>query len=410
MAGKNSEGYQEAFRRITRNYQTKDNELDLGGLGLTELPREVGELRHLRKLVLSFDLDARSENNLSFLPIEIGKLTNLIELDLSFNSLSHFPIEILKLLNLEILNLYGLGLLEIPKDIEKLIKLKKLDLSSNLLSKLPLEFEKLINLEELSLSMNEFAEFPLEIVKLSNLRRLNLEENQIKKIPKEIRNLKKFDTVIVHNEKMLDWLVQKGFTGKAELLGVFDYLSDKKIDSSSSESMNEIVYAGNLIKSKFIYSLSGIAQWKFKIYGPNFNPQELVNDSNLKWIGEYSPEEIVQELKGSFGLIWDGVSIDKCDEILGNYLKYNNPHKFSLYIAAGLPVIAPADSAIGIFITTNKIGLLVNNLNDLKNIKISNEEYNLMKQNILVLRSKVIDGFFFNEAIQKAEAVLLQEK
>lgn len=193
MAGKNSEGYQEALRRITRNYQTKDNELDLGGLGLTELPREVGELRHLRKLVLSFDLEARSENNLSFLPIEIGKLTNLIELDLSFNSLSHFPIEILKLLNLEILNLNGLGLLEIPKDIEKLIKLKKLDLSSNVLSKLPLEFEKLINLEELSLSMNEFAEFPLEIVKLSNLRRLSLDENQIKKIPKEIRNLKKLE-------------------------------------------------------------------------------------------------------------------------------------------------------------------------------------------------------------------------
>ena len=61
-----------------------------------------------------------------------------------------------------------------------------------------------------------------------------------------------------------------------------------------------------------------------------------------------SLEDIVQE--GNLGLIWDGAS-DSSDEDIGmkNYTRYNNPHKLSCYMAAGLPVIVWEKSAISKF-------------------------------------------------------------
>ena len=50
--------------------------LDLTGQGLSTLPPEIGNLTNLRSLVLSF-------NDLTVLPAEIGNLTNLVNLYLN---------------------------------------------------------------------------------------------------------------------------------------------------------------------------------------------------------------------------------------------------------------------------------------------------------------------------------------
>ena len=34
------------------------------------------------------------------------------------------------------------------------------------------------------------------------------------------------------------------------------------------------------------------------------------------------------KMEGSFGLVWDGTSKDTCIGGFGEYLKFNNPHKF----------------------------------------------------------------------------------
>jgi hypothetical protein len=229
-----------------------------------------------------------------------------------------------------------------------------------------------------------------------------------KAIDKEIYNLNQFDQIIVHNELMLRWLTSQGLKTSATVLGVFDYLS-AHLPAPVKSSIQEIVYAGNLSKSKFIYQLSTIGGWRFNIYGPNYE-KTATQQPNVQWKGEYSPEEIVEKLEGSFGLIWDGVSINECDAILGNYLKYNNPHKFSLYVAAGLPVIAPADSAIGVYISKNKLGLLVNNLAELSTIQVAEDTYTEMKQNVIRLRKELIDGHFFSRAIETVEAKLSNQQ
>lgn len=55
--------------------------------------------------------------------------------------------------------------------------------------------------------------------------------------------------------------------------------------------------------------------------------------------GSYMPEELPEKLEAKYGLVWDGLEITSCEGTFGQYLKYNNPHKFSLYMAAGIAVI-----------------------------------------------------------------------
>ena len=76
-------------------------------------------------------------NQLTELPAEIGKLTNLTELYLYNNQLTELPAEIGKLTNLTELYLHANQLTELPAEIGKLTNLKRLDISDNKLTSLP---------------------------------------------------------------------------------------------------------------------------------------------------------------------------------------------------------------------------------------------------------------------------------
>ncbi len=222
-------------------------------------------------------------------------------------------------------------------------------------------------------------------------------------IKREVENLNFYDTIIVHNSFMAEWLKKHGVTSKMVLLQLFDYLSEDFTPRSTHTPEGNIVFGGNLGKSTFIYSLSALKKRKFNVYGPNFKEKCTASVNNVHWMGEYSPEQIPRELNGSFGLIWDGAHIDVCDEVMGNYLRYNNPHKFSLYIVAGLPVIAPHNSAIGAMIRELNIGVLTKDLHELETLETDMDSYNIMKNNVFKLRKKIIKGEYFSEAIKVIE-------
>jgi len=89
MLDKNSKGYQTAIGRI-KEWQKRSYvniSLNLEELGLTELPKEIGELKNLQRLSLD-------NNQLSELPKEIGELKNLQELTLANNPKLNIPQEI----------------------------------------------------------------------------------------------------------------------------------------------------------------------------------------------------------------------------------------------------------------------------------------------------------------------------
>lgn len=227
---------------------------------------------------------------------------------------------------------------------------------------------------------------------------------------KEANILNRYDCIIVHNEKMEKWLSTRKVTVPMIRLKAFDYLTIKENLSSyqvaCEEDIRTIVFAGNLIKSKFIYALDQVSSWRFNLYGPHFVPLQNHAFDNVCWNGSLGPDEILTNLKGAFGLIWDGDHIGYLDETNGHYLRYNNPHKLSLYLAAGLPVIAPADSAIAGFISENKIGILVRSLKDLNLLNVDSEQYNIWKTNVLKISSRIKTGHFMSNAVAEAEFFL----
>lgn len=261
-----------------------------------------------------------------------------------------------------------------------------------------------------------FSQFPVEkkwgdfyFYNLKNIKIVSivhdldgLREKDENLLRKEIKNLKKSKYIISHNEKMTNFLIEKGIDkNKIKNLEIFDYILDKNNREINLKKSSDICFAGNLEKSLFIYKLKKIKNVKIDIFGINY--QEEKNQGDFNYCGAYPPDEIHKKLSGRYGLIWDGDSLKECNGLYGEYLKYNNPHKFSLYVAAGIPVVTWKKAAIAEFIDKENLGITVNSLYDLEKVllNLTNEEYEEKVKNILKLRKKIINGEMLTKLIQE---------
>ena len=214
------------------------------------------------------------------------------------------------------------------------------------------------------------------------------------------------DVIIVHNQVMLDWFVGRGVPReKLVNLKLFDYLIDaptpKKVDFERS-----INIAGNLDVTKcgYISQLGQLEGVKVNLYGPNFD-EKMRQCKNVVYHGSFPVAEIPNQLNKGFGLVWDGDSIDGCKGLSGQYLRYNNPHKMSLYIASGLPIVIWKEAAQAKFVEENGIGICVRNLYELNNAmqQIEEDEYGIMSKKVKALGEKVVEGKFTQAALLASE-------
>lgn len=213
--------------------------------------------------------------------------------------------------------------------------------------------------------------------------------------------------LIVHNDKMRRSLKNFGIKTDMISMSVFDYLLDD-VPSQVHGLDYPIVFAGNLEKSEFLKK----HVWKenmgihINLYGPNYC-EDNYND-NFSYRGCFPPNEVPFKIQGSFGLIWDGDSIDTCAGAFGEYMKYNNPHKLSLYIAACLPIIVWEKAAIAKIVEKEKIGFCVSKISDItsKIKEINSDEYNQYLSNLKRIQCKVINGEFTNEVLDKMECII----
>ena len=95
--------------------------------------------------------------------------------------------------------------------------------------------------------------------------------------------------------------------------------------------------------------------------------------------------------------------VDGIEGAYGEYLKINNPHKTSLYIASGLPVVIWSQAALAQFVLKYNCGIVVDSLNDLhdKLSQITEEEYNRILQSTLETSKKLRSGYFTKTVVKK---------
>lgn len=208
--------------------------------------------------------------------------------------------------------------------------------------------------------------------------------------------------IIAHNEYMKRKLVEMGNAEeKIIILSIFDYLTDIETIDKEREKSGPIIIAGNLIKTKakYLEKIKNIKNIQFNLYGKGYEAEE--NEKNINYKGAFLPEELLNNLEGSFGLVWDGESIETCTGSFGEYLKYNNPHKTSLYLAAGIPVIVWEEAAISKFVLKNKVGITVKKLEDIydKINSMSEEEYEELVKNARKVSTELKDGYYLKRAI-----------
>lgn len=217
--------------------------------------------------------------------------------------------------------------------------------------------------------------------------------------------LKLADYVICHNDKMKEYLLTQGIKEKKLfVLGVFDYLCTENPQKQTCR--NTIALAGNLSPRKSPYIdkfLKAAKNFNVNVYGPNY--AEGANYINTKYGGQFSPDEIPAKICGNWGLVWDGDSLESCTGETGNYLRYNNPHKLSLYIAAGIPVIIWKEAALASYVEEKNIGITVASLRDIEQriTELPESAYKKMLLNIEIEAKKLRNGNYFETVITQIE-------
>lgn len=259
----------------------------------------------------------------------------------------------------------------------------------------------------LFLSVLEKKEFKIILV-IHDLESVRFASDE-KSVALEKKVLDLSQKIVVHNDSMKNFLCERFGIGAKKLvsLGIFDYLCDEvKRERNLSDG---VCLAGNLDpnKSGYIYRLGSLETVTLNVYGGNFDEKSASKSINYK--GSFQPHELPFNLEGGFGLVWDGNSEDTCEGITGQYLKINNPHKTSLYLASSLPVIIWKEAALAPFIEKNNLGFSVSSLAEIKAKldAMTQEDYTNMLSNVKKIGAHLRRGSFIKSAVKKCEEELV---
>lgn len=190
------------WKGVTVNENKRITELYFLFQNISNLPEDIDKLSELRILNLR-------NNPIKKLPNSINKLSNLVNLNLTGTNILHLPLNFEELRNLRVLHLsdlkpFTLNLKLMPKldtlTLSKYYKnclqglessnLKLLYFEGNEITSFPNELLKLHNLQKLAINFTSIKKIPNNIYKLKSLKVLELRSNNLTYIPPTIRNLK----------------------------------------------------------------------------------------------------------------------------------------------------------------------------------------------------------------------------
>jgi hypothetical protein len=224
---------------------------------------------------------------------------------------------------------------------------------------------------------------------------------------REARTLGRFDAVIAHSEAMAAVIRAEVPNVTVVVLEAFDFLgAPPSLEPTAAPSCLYIF--GNLTREKagYVYEIEAAASGlSVEIYGPNCDVGLL--PQGVHWNGLLNPQQPDLDTLRGFGLVWDGDSPARLAGPFGEYLKYNAPHKFSLYLALGIPVIAPTAAAVAPVVDRYGLGACVNSVQDaLRFVETCpDSEWKRMVEAVREVQRRVQAGGFVGSALSRAGIV-----
>lgn len=205
----------------------------------------------------------------------ISQLSNLTELNLSFNMIDEIPLQLCSLTKLQKLSFYHNLLSALPSTISSLTNLVELSIGKNksLRTKEIDKLSALTNLENLSLESVSLKKVPLFLTDLTSLNYLYLNDNnKIEHVPPEL-------SVLIG----LEWLDISG--NNIEMippcLSVLTNLTQLYIGCNANPRFNKYFdCSGHKSVNIFLKSLSKAVRWT--PYPPKENKWEMIGEDNRK--------------------------------------------------------------------------------------------------------------------------------
>ncbi|MGH0152430.1 UNVERIFIED_CONTAM: hypothetical protein FKN15_022820 [Acipenser sinensis] len=174
------------LRRSLKKYSFESNltELELIRCDLERIPHSIFSLHNLQEIDLK-------DNNLKTIEeiISFQHLHRLICLKLWYNQIAYIPIQIGTLTNMERLYLNRNKIEKIPSQLFFCRKLRFLDLSHNNLTSIPADIGFLQSLQYFAVTANRIEALPPELFQCRKLRTLNLGNNCLQSMPSRIGEL-----------------------------------------------------------------------------------------------------------------------------------------------------------------------------------------------------------------------------
>jgi len=224
---------------------------------------------------------------------------------------------------------------------------------------------------------------------------------------RELAVLSLFDGLVTHNREMSNWLREGGLDGRLAELNLFDYLTDRPPAPCAAQTWStplKIACCGNLSwdKAGYVYDprLADLRGVELDLYGAFFEAGRTP-PGPVRFRGVFDPSEPQLDGRYHFGLVWDGSAAERCSGNYGRYMRYNNPHKLSLYLVLGLPVIVWRQAAIADFVQRCGVGVTVNDLRELADIPqwVRARDYQEMVRNVAPLAEAARRGDFLRDAL-----------
>lgn len=157
--------------------------LDLDYNRIKELPTHIGKLKSVTFLSLN-------DNSLHTLPTQIGEMDSLKWLEIWNNKIVSLPTELGKLPNLRRVDAWNNPMEEVPSQVGQLRKLTRFQfrLCSHL-RLIPTELGNLVNITQLNFTRTNLSYIPTEIGKLDKLELLDLSRSNLYGLPSQIAAL-----------------------------------------------------------------------------------------------------------------------------------------------------------------------------------------------------------------------------